>query len=164
LLFAFGATSEADRGRPPSTSSCTLPAASRASGSSAVAKSSPGCHICLLTGIPFPPPGRSTSWVEADFRRPSGTVGSSDFFWVIGFRSFVLRPTAIFLTRGTQKISLGKANRLHDHPVANTPHSTHGYRGESLSADLPAAQRLTALHFRSERPCTYGFHQTLPRG
>jgi hypothetical protein len=87
----------------------------------------------------------------------------SDFFWVIGFRSFVLRPTANY-NCGTQKISLGKANRLHDHPVANTPHSSRGYWGSSLSADLPAAERLTALHFRSERPCTYGFHQTLPHG
>ena len=164
LRFAFGTTSEAGRGRPPSASPCTRPAASRAAGSSAVAKGSPSCHVCSLTGIPFPPPGRSAPWVGANFRRPCGTVRSSDFFWVISFRSFVLRPTAIFLTRGTQKISLGNVNRLHDHPVANTPRSTHGYWDLSLSADLPAAERLTALHFRSERPCTYGFHQTPPHG
>ena len=80
-------------GWPLSASPCTLPAAT-ASGSPAVAKGNPSCHACPLAGIHFPPPGGSAPWVEADFRRPCGTVRSSDFFWVIGFRPLVLRPTA----------------------------------------------------------------------
>jgi hypothetical protein len=41
---------------------------------------------------------------------------------------------------------------------------SNAYRASPLGAGLPADVRLTALHFRSVRHCTYDFHRTSPHG
>jgi hypothetical protein len=139
---------------PPSTPE-TL-----ASEFSAVAKSSPSCHDCSLTETAFPPPGRSAPRVGVDFRRPCGTTRSSDFCWVIGFRSLVLRPTTC--------VEPSRSHWVRPTDITTIPSplrpQLRRISGFVAACRLTRCRRLTALRFRSKRSCTYGFHQTPPRG
>ena len=65
---------------------------------------------------------------------------------------------------GAQQISQGKSLRFRGDPVANTPAAPTGIGHRCHEPAHPANGRLTALHFRSRPPRTYGFFQTRPHG
>ena len=99
-------------------------------------------------------------WVGADFHQPSGTMQSSDFYWAIGFRLLVLRPTA--LTEPSRSHWVKPRNFVtHPSPLRLWHRRISGV---GAACRLTRHGRLTALHFRSAWSRTYGFHQTPPRG
>ena len=158
LLFGFDAV----RGfRPDRSLRSSRPTPRSTRGFSVVPKFSSSCRSSPLTGIAFPPPWCSSPRVWVEFPRPSGTVRSSDFCWVIGFRLSVLRPT----------VAATGPSRPHwvrpgDFVIVSSPirPGTNGNWATGAVRHLARPIRLTALRFRSKRSRTYGFHRTVPRG
>ena len=108
----------------------------------------------------FPPRGQvPNGWdgLSAAFRYCASVLD------LLGHWVSFLRCTSYRL-RGTQQTSSGKTNRLHVHPVATTASGHQRKSGFAAAGQLAHPGCLTALRFRSKRPCTYDFHQTPPRG
>lgn len=130
-------------------------------GFAAVSGNRSSCPASSPTATAFPPrPGP----VGVTFRQPSGTTRSSDFSRPVVISS--LRPRRLPLPRGNggREISLGKNVTLRAEPVAFTRGRTAGIGLRQFPVAHPRPHASTALHSRSVRHCTYGFHQTPPRG
>ena len=134
LCFDLGTARAAGTGRPVSAAP-TDPRAC-AFGYSAGSKRSSSCPVRSLTGTAFPPPAGSSFRGATVFRRPCGTLRSSDFCRAIALRPFVLRATALAEPGRPPRVSV---HRLHDHPVARTSAPPTDFGLVPLGAGSPDA-------------------------
>ncbi len=141
LFLDFGVARGRAAGRPAAAPPSTCEAC--ASPTSAVSKNSPSCRACLSTGIAFPPSCGSPPRVGTAFRRPFGTMRSSDFC-----RAIAVRPLGHRL-RGARQISLGKKQQTSRRPVASTPAPPTKIGLSLLGASLPSTDALRRFTSRS---------------